>query len=270
MKGSYDAIEKFFLRTVSKLIKDKNASILVVGGGKFEKEMLELSGYINVTISNLDERVSGDEFYPFKWKREHAEALSFENDHFDFVITHAVIHHASLPHKVLTEMYRVARKGVLAFEARDSLVMQLAQKLELTLSYEHIAVYNNDCTYGGVNNTEVPNYIYRWTEREIEKTIRSYAPYADHKITYKYATSFKGLTTSAAGSKMKYLLFKLVQPLFWIFTAIFPKQQNLFAFYIEKPALPAMLFPWLTIGKDKIHFNKEWGDKKYIHAKSNK
>ena len=50
-----------------------------------------------------------------------------------------------------------------------------------------------------------------------------------------------------------------------IFAKIFPKQQNLFAFYISKPKIPEDLHPWLTYD-DKlkiIKFNKVWGENVY-------
>ena len=42
---------------------------------------------------------------------------------------------------------------------------------ELVQEYEHAAVFYNDCVFGGVKNTPIPNFIYRWTRRDIEKTI---------------------------------------------------------------------------------------------------
>ena len=85
---------------------------------------------------------------------------------------------------------RVCKYGVLAFESRDSLLMNLFERLNLTQTYEHAAVYHNDCKYGGINNTQIPNYIYRWTEREIEKTINTYSPCYDHEFQYKYGAAF--------------------------------------------------------------------------------
>ena len=57
----------------------------------------------------------------------------------------------------------------------------------------------------------------------------------------------------------------LVRPFYWVFVKLFPRQQNLFAFYIEKPLIPEALFPWLVFDdhERKIKFNKKWGDQKY-------
>ena len=55
-------------------------------------------------------------FAPFKWSFQNAESLSFVDDSFDYVVIMPQSI-TSVPHKVLTEMYRVAKKGVLAFES---------------------------------------------------------------------------------------------------------------------------------------------------------
>ncbi|MDR0526142.1 MAG: class I SAM-dependent methyltransferase [Spirochaetaceae bacterium] len=204
--------------------------------------------------------MEGNEFKPFQWKYENAENLSFEDYAFDFVIIHAAIHHASSPHKVLTEMYRVARKGVLAFESRDSFLIKILEKYGMTQTYEHAAVYFNGCKYGGVNNTEIPNFIYRWTEREIEKTIQSYAPCFKHTFIYKYGYDFPCTPELEQKRTAKIIFLKIVRPLYIIFAKLFPKQQNLFAFFVEKPNATYKIFPWLKIDTaiNKITFNQEW------------
>lgn len=260
-----DDREDFYRRVVDYYLKDRNASVLICGGGSLDKATFAALGFKNVTISNLDVRMKGNEYDPFKWKYENVESLTFEPNSFDYVVIHAAIHHASSPHRALTEMYRVASKGVLAFEARDSWTMRFLERTGVSQVYEHAAVYYNDCEYGGVNNTEIPNYVYRWTERELEKTIQSYAPHSRQRFRYKYGTSFPCTPELERGGRVKWMLLMLVRPFFWLFTRLFPKQQNQFAFFIEKPAVPASLFPWLTFDeKDhRIRFNKKWGEQKY-------
>jgi ubiquinone/menaquinone biosynthesis C-methylase UbiE len=257
--------EAFYQTVVRDLIPDTNASILVCGGGATDKTIFESLGFRDVTISNLDERIGGNEYAPFTWKYENAESLSFQAGSFDYVVIHAAIHHASSPHKVLTEMYRVARKATLAFESRDSVIMRVLEKYALTQTYEHTAVYYNDCKYGGVNNTEIPNYIYRWTEREIEKTIHSYAPHSKHRIIYRYGTGFPSTSEHEIQGQWKARLLKVMRPFYGVFVRLFPRQQNLFAFYVEKPTLGKLLYPWLSFDdkQGKITFRKEWGDQKY-------
>lgn len=260
-----DEREKFYHDVVEELIKDKNGSILICGGGSLDKNTFSDLRFKDVTISNLDTRMKGNEYDPFKWKFENVESLSFDSESFDYVVIHAAIHHASSPHTALTEMYRVARKGILAFEARDSMTMRFLERSGFTQVYEHAAVYFNDCVYGGVNNTEIPNYIYRWTERDVEKTIQSYAPNFKHRFHYRYGTAFPCTPELEKGGWKKLAILWFARPLFWCFAKVFPKQQNQFAFFIEKPRIPGSLFPWLVFDEQehRIRFNKTWGDQRY-------
>lgn len=255
--------QKFYQETVSALIPDRDCKILVCGGGRLDREVFQELGFTNVTISNLDERYIAEEYLPFAWSFQNAENLTFADLEFDFIVIHAAIHHCPSPHRVLTEMYRVCKQGFIAFESRDSLVMRLLEKLSLTQTYEHAAVYYNDCKYGGVNNTEIPNYIYRWTEREIEKTINAYAPYGKHELIYKYGSDFPCTPSLERKGQLKYIALKILQPAYNLFTTLFPKQQNLFAFYLKKQDLSSSIFPWLIIQDGQVKFNKEWGERKY-------
>jgi SAM-dependent methyltransferase len=261
--------EAFYEKIVRLRISDKNASILICGGGELDKRTFVNLGFRDVTISNLDTRVDERDYLPFKWRFENAEALSCEDGSFDYVVIHAAIHHASSPHRVLLEMYRVARKGMLAFEARDSALMHLLERFQLTQKYEHAAVYYNDCQYGGVNNTDIPNFVFRWTEREVEKTIQSYAPYCRHTFMYEYATAFPCTPALEAKGALKRAFLIMMRPLYWLFTKIFVTQQNLFAFYVAKPSMPDTLFPWLVFDQQeqRIRFNKQWGDLRYKNGR---
>jgi ubiquinone/menaquinone biosynthesis C-methylase UbiE len=260
--GMSDNRTNFYKNTIDKWITDKNASILVVGGGQTDQDVLHSLEFTNVIISNLDSRLKGDEFLPYQWSFQKAEDLSYGKDEFDFVVVHAALHHCESPHRALLEMYRVAKIGLIAFESRDSLLMKFLAKVELTPDYEHVAVYYNDGKFGGVNNTEVPNYIYRWTEREIEKTISTYAPFAKHQFTYQYGNDTPSSVDLEKKSSKKTIIF-LIKPFYKLFTILFPKQQNLFGFYVRKPDLSTDLFEWLQLKDNRIQFNYNWAKNKY-------
>jgi len=253
----------FYRDTITKWLDNKDASILVVGGGVTDKNVLLQVGYKNVVISNLDTRLRGDEFAPYQWSFQKAEQLNYQDGEFDFVIVHAALHHCESPHRALLEMYRVSKIGIVAFESRDSLLMKLLESLGLTQSYEHVAVYYNDGKFGGVNNTEIPNYIYRWTEREIEKTINSYAPYAQHRFYYEYGQDVPFQVTVEKEASLKSLFIYTVKPVYKIFSLLFPKQQNLFAFYVNKPLIPNDLYPWINMNHGEFKFNYEWAKEIY-------
>jgi len=256
---------QFYSNIVEKRILNKDSSILICGGGLLDKETFLNLGYTNVTLSNLDTRTSAEKFAPFKWDYQDAQSLSYDDDSFDYVVIHAAIHHAPMPHKVLVEMYRVSKIGILAFEARDSLLMKLVTQLNLAQEYEHAAVFYNDCSHGGVNNTQIPNYVYRWTEREIEKTIQSYNPISKHTFLYDYGSAYPCTPELELKNGFKVIFLSLLKPFYVIFSKIFYKQQNQFAFFILKASKQSKLFPWLYKEKDTddIKFNKKWAEKKY-------
>ena len=254
-----DTRYSFAKEVITDWIKDTTSKILIVGGGKTDSAIFLQLGFKNVVVSNLDSRIKGDEFTPYEWSYQNAENLTYNDSEFDFVIVHAALHHCESPHRALLEMYRVAKKGVIAFESRDSLLMQILEKFHLVQTYEHAAVYFNDGKYGGVKNSEIPNYVYRWTEREIEKTINSYSPYGNHLFRYKYSHAFPATSGLERNSKVKVLIFLMAQPIYKLFALIFPKQQNLFAFYIQKYSPEQGLHPWLIFDEGKIKFNNNWG-----------
>lgn len=260
-----DTRKVFYSEVVSKRIPNKNSSILICGGGQLDKEIFIDLGYDNVTISNLDTRVSPEVFAPYKWDYQDAQSLNYNDNSFDYAVIHAAVHHASMPHKVLLEMYRVSRLGFLAFEARDSILMRIVTKFNLAQEYEHAAVFYNNCSHGGVNNTEIPNYVFRWTEREIEKTIQSFAPVRKHTFLYNYGTAYPCTPELELNNTLKIILLSLLKPIYMIFSKIFYKQQNQFAFFISKNYSDYELFPWLYKDKEtnSIKFNKSWAQKRY-------
>jgi SAM-dependent methyltransferase len=255
-KAFYEAVAGHFM-------PDRQASILVCGGGALDRQVLLALGFKHVTISNLDLRMREGEYAPFDWRLENAEKLTVEDGAFDYVVCHAALHHASSPHRMLLEMYRAAKRGVLAIEARDSLLMRVVERCGLTQTYEHAAVFHNGGSHGGVNNTGVPNYVFRWTEREVEKTIRSYAPQDAPNITFRYGTAFPCTPEVERHGRLKYLALKAMQPFYRVFARAFPRQQNLFAFFIVKPVDASAVFPWLTAGANGVVFNRVWAQRRY-------
>ncbi len=254
----------FYANVVSQWIKDRNASTLVVAGGLNDRNVFGDLGFTNVIISNLDTRMQGDEFTPFRWSFQNAESLAYDGCEFDYAVVNAALHHCSSPHRALLEMYRVARRAAILIESRDSLVMRALEALRFTSTYETTAVYYNECQYGGVNNTNIPNFVYRWTEREIEKTISSHAPYASHRFHYRYGNDIPDLVSRERNGGLKALIVALAKPAYRAFACLFPKQQNLFACMIEKPVLPRDLHFWITLdGDSEMKFNREWADKIY-------
>lgn len=250
-------VDSFYRKVLGEIIREKTAKILVCGGDITDKAVFADLGYQNVIISGMDKREY--DYTPYVWVEENVESLSFPDDSFDYSVIHAAIHHTHLPHKVLTELYRVSKKGLLAFEGRDSLLIRIATRFGLTQEYEVAGNYPGM----GVNGTDIPNFIYRWSEREIKKTIKSFSPFFKHRFIFKYGTAYPH---GPDLSRLKKILLRLMRPFFYIIIVVFPKQQNQFAFFVEKPQIPHALLPWLIYNeeKQKIEPDNVWINQYYV------
>ncbi len=240
----------------------KESSVLVICATGKDKEVLAALGFRNVTISNLDARLPVDEFAPYGWSYQDAENLDFPDNHFDFVMVNAGLHHCHSPHRALLEMYRVARAGILVIEARESLLMRLALRLGYAEEYEVCNVVTEGLEFGGVKNSLIPNYVYRWTEREVKKTVASYAPHAMHEIDFYYDLKFP-FGSLVDRNPLVFATALMLYPFAKLAGKLFPKQSNLFAFVIKKPRLPQALAPWLRMDGERIALNMPWIKDKY-------
>jgi SAM-dependent methyltransferase len=222
----------FYERVLHDLLEQRLVAtgwrVLVVAGGELDRAAFEAYGFTDVTITNL----SGDAD-----ERQDAEALTYDDDSFDLAVISAGLHHCASPHRALLELYRVARRGVLALEARDSALMRLAQRFGVVDEFELTAVADNEFSSGGVRNTAVPNYVYRWTEREVEKTIASAHPQRTHRFVWFRELELP-VSVLELGGKAHWRL--AAAPL-RVVTKAFPKQANLFAFAVFREGLQ----PWM-------------------------
>lgn len=257
----------FVKETLERLLKAGTFSledrVLVVAGSDAEQQLFQDLGWQHVTISNLDERMTGESFAPYEWSFQDAQHLTFPDASYDVAFVSDGLHHCDSPHRALLEMYRVARKGVIVFESRDSALMRVANRLGLTPSYELEAVVGNDYTHGGVNNSEIPNYIYRWTEREFIKTIRSYDPVGEQGFAFFYGLNLPYSQSQMKKSRVKYFVIRLVDPLLKMGTKLVKRQCNSFCMVAVKPTLPADLWPWLVLQDDVVRFNRAYAEKVY-------
>jgi SAM-dependent methyltransferase len=203
---------KFYEKIINKYLK-KKFRILVVGAGKTDVQLFK--NYKNVIFSNISKKTELNKII----KKILMQDLPYSDQEFDYVVTHASIHHCSKPHLAVLEMLRVAKIGVIFIESRDCLITRLSCKIGLSEEYEFSAVNNNT---GGVDDTGVPNFVYRWTEREVFKLLNSYKPLNKYKTYFDYDYDFK------------FLKNRLVNIFLYIFFFIFRNQKNLMSVFIKK------------------------------------
>jgi len=245
--------ERIYHKTIERLLEDKTVSldsnILVTCGGYYDHQILMSLGFRNVTISNLDKEYEG-QLSPYEWSHQDVENLTYGDDFFDWAIVHAGLHHCYSPHKALIEMLRVAKMGILVLEARDNFLINMGKRLGLVADYEIEAVVGNNLQKGGVNNTAIPNYVYRWTENEIYKIVKAYLPeYQNNEIRFFYNLRLPLKRLEMYDNKMMLFLARSTKWLLLFFTSIFPKQCNEFGYLIIKGNL---LQDWLLEVDDEI------------------
>lgn len=235
----------------------KDSRILVVCGGLLDKSVLESLGFFDVTITNLDERqktLGGSGFAPFKWDFQDLETLNYPDESFDIVLVHSGLHHLQCPAKGINQMYRVARIAVIGFEPNRNLFTTLGVRFGAGQQYECAAVINNEFRWGGVANTEVPNYVVRFNQGDIERIVQTYNPIGKHRIDFFYATRIPPISSE---EKNKKFIRRAVATFSPILRRIgrYPMFANNMAFCIYKLKLPQDLFPWLELRDGKVTCN---------------
>jgi SAM-dependent methyltransferase len=157
---------------LKQLSVDTSQPVLVVGGGKEDLDILSACGFEQIVLSNLGSvELSLD-----------AEEIALPDNSYPVVFAHAVLHHCRSPHRAVGEMVRVAQKHAFFIEPNDSLTLRMLVRLGVSFPYELAAVVDNGYVSGGMRNGAIPNYIYRWTSREVKKSVAAYHPERQCKI----------------------------------------------------------------------------------------
>jgi SAM-dependent methyltransferase len=240
--GSGSLPNDFYASVLESLNIENTESITVLCGGPYDAKTLSAVGFKNAIITNVDHHDGVTDLAPYSWAYQDAENVTMADDSTDWAIVHAGLHHCASPHRGLCEMLRIARKGVVVIEARDSLLMRFAHKLELGQEFETAPALISGGKFGGFRNTKIPNYVYRWTEREFEKTVHSYFPQYEFAFSHRYGYLIPTQGMAMSRSMVKRAIVRLVDILTPFFEVLLPKQGNRFAMIAQKTD---KLKPWL-------------------------
>lgn len=272
-KGSTDTAQRTYMKDGRQFRRVFNAtlrrmpkrpslkeSVLILGATDFDKAMLEALGFQNVTLSYF----GGGSSSALKID---AEDIALPNGSFDMVFAHEVLHHVRSPHRALCEMLRVARQHVIFMEPNDSFAMRMLTAAGFSFPFEILSVQAHGFQAGGVRDTNVPNYIYRWNRREVEKTVSSYlaetggAVHAsgywdfsvdDLDLSLRASTTRLQLFGSIIGERRLLSLLRGSQRILNGITAI-RQQGNKFFCVIDKQST---LRPWLKPDGEEIVFDR--------------
>jgi ubiquinone/menaquinone biosynthesis C-methylase UbiE len=254
----------FYLDVAKSIDFQPDDEILAVCGGPYDARTLASRGLRNVVISNVDHHDGVTDLAPFSWEYQDAEAMTRADLSVDWTVVHAGLHHCASPHKALCEMLRVSRKGVIVLEARDSLLMRLANAWGLSPCFETEAALLTDGKWGGYRNSNLPNFIYRWTEREFEKTVSSYAPQDIFTFSYRYAFRLPLQRMTMDKNPLKRVLVKAINWASALLNLVVPRQGNAFAMVARRTG---HLQPWLTHTPSGIEVNLGYIRKTYDPSK---
>ena len=122
----------------------QNTTWMTVGDGRFGSDAHFLRPHVRLavatSISGSTLRIAEQRGWIDAYSEENAEAISFPNDHFDFVLCKESYHHFPRPALGFYEMLRVARHGLVLIEPMDGVwspLLGMKQRVKRILRREH-------------------------------------------------------------------------------------------------------------------------------------
>ncbi len=256
-----DFYKKVLKKLIDKKIINKDMTILITAGGEKDKNKFLELGFKNVTITNVDSRMNKDSFIPYKWNYQDVENLKYKNEEFDICLVHHGLHHCSSPHKGLLELYRTAKTGIIIFEGLDNLITKIGKIAGIGENYELAAVKGGNYKFGGFKNSGIPNFVYRWTNNEVYKTIASFDPRVKPDVSFFYGLEIPFKRLKNKKNKIPYFLAILSFPFLFLFFLFFYKFfRKRYAFYLKKNYLKKDLYKWLKFSVNKVEPDKNYID----------
>jgi ubiquinone/menaquinone biosynthesis C-methylase UbiE len=165
-----------------------DAAWVTIGDGRYGKDAKYIQekgcNALATDISDILLKEAKDIGYIEAYRKENAERLTFPDNEFDFVLCKESYHHFPRPMVALYEMLRVAKRGVILIEPNDHFIFNTINEIVFRFVLNKIRWILGKKPVRGNDYEEVGNYVYRISEREIEKVA----------IGLNYgAVAFKGL-----------------------------------------------------------------------------
>lgn len=189
-----------------------DAAWVTIGDGRYGKDAKFIqergSNALATDISDILLKEAKDIGYIDAYRKENAERLTFQDNEFDFALCKESYHHFPRPMLALYEMLRVAKRGVILIEPNDHFIFSSLNEIVFRFALNKIKCMLGKKPSRGNDFEEVGNYVYRISEREIEKVAvgLNYAAVAFKGLNDCY---FKGVEYEKVPEKGK--LFKKVK-----------------------------------------------------------
>lgn len=165
-------LQAIFFKSLNPLLADKNGTWLTLGDAYgFDAQYILKAGN-KAIASDLNTdflTIAKDQQVITDFSLQNAEAMSYPNHAFDYILCKESYHHFPRPYAALYEMARVAKKGFILMEPQDPILkmpfllglMNVVSAFSDQLSKK---LWKNRFSYEPVGN-----FIYKISERELEK-----------------------------------------------------------------------------------------------------
>lgn len=247
---------------------EPTGGLLVLGASDGDASILREAGWSSITLSNFSSSPLNDETTSSYLELD-AEDIKLPDESFDSVAAYEVLHHCRSPHRALCEMLRVSRRYVFLQEPNDSGLYRLLLRLGVIFPFEIPAVIANGHIAGGVRNSCVPNFIYRWNHSTVYQTTLAFVPdrvvhihsypywelnHTEYELALRINSPIGLLIRAAGGPRNFRRLLQLSQK---VLNLVYPirTQGNQFFCCIEKTD---QLHEWLLRDRDRVLFNRQY------------
>jgi SAM-dependent methyltransferase len=236
--------------------------VLVVCGGDLDRVTLLAAGLENVVITNLALHGGHQDYAPYPWESRDVENLDYPDNSFDVAIVHSGLHHCYNPCRALGELCRVARRQVICFEPYETWFTRLGARLGYGQRYEDSAVFLCGGASGGVANTEIPNFVYRFSEDEVRKFSRVYYPHGEAQVRFYRALRINSGRFESHRNGLIRRSFKVAAPALTLLAHLVPSMNNNLAFVIARPG-PEHFHPWIKELEGQVRVDLDYLARKY-------
>lgn len=248
------------------------ATVLIVGGSHRDAYSLYRAGFRDITLSNIEPMADAERAPSpgLNLKIIYADIanLDLPSNSFDVVVAHEVLHHSYSPHRALLEMIRVSRRHIILMEPNDSAAMRALIRLRFSAPFEVTAVVANGFRKGGVENTSIPNYIYRWNPRALYQAVAAALPHANFSLRTRRFWDFNlnadqlskrtgtrlGTLCRLLGPRTVLLILRLGQAVTNLIPPLAHQGNKFFACITKRDELK----PWIVKHGDRYDFNRAY------------